>query len=360
MPNIVKDMTVTEVSAVDEGACRQDGKPLATTVLVKREVAKEHKYGDANDPADADNSGIDFNTAYKAIEAKEYAADVLEEVQEASEALYRSIHSILDDETITDPEKAVKTTIEQFKAHMANLVPEEMEKALSKIAKAIAAGNAGKSETVNKGVIQMADDVKKALADKDAEIATLKDIMKGMFTADEADYLAKASDAEKEKFKGMSAEERKAAMERECGKMTKREELPEDVRKALDENEILKKRLDAIEAEREFEGFKKRAADVGLGEDFAKHLHVIAKASPEAAEAVEKLAKAAQAVEKASPLFKEVGSSATNENGSAQAGLVAKANEIAKAENVSFAKAYVKAAEQNPALYSASKSEGRA
>lgn len=338
---------------------RRIGEMLGMTAYGEKSGEDEdegEEEGEAVDPADADMQGLSFNAAYNAIEAREYAADILEEVQEACEALYRSIHSILDDETVSDPEAAVKATVDQFKAHMTNLVPEEMEKALVSVTKALAAGSASKPETVNKGDTELTEDVTKALADKDAEIARLTEIVKGSYSADEVDYMGKMDEAGKAKFRGMSAADRKAEMEKAC-KMTKREDLPEDIRKKLDEAEAIEKRLAALEAERDFESFKKRADSCGLAADAAKHLQVIAKASPEALDFVEKLAKAAQEIEKRSPLFKEMGSDNGQDVTSAEAQLTAKAHEIAKSDNVSFAKAYVKACEQNNDLYRAYRAE---
>lgn len=453
MPTLIKDMSVSEISTVDEGACRDGATPLATAVLVKRDFSQEQRdamaskgtampdgsypianvsdlknaiqaygrakdkaatkahiirrarvlgaadqlpkewmtknddaksilrrigemlgmtaygeergeedegeEGEAIDPADADMQGLSFDTAYAAIEAREYAADIMEEVSEACEALYRSVHSILDDETITDPEASVKATVDQFKAHMAGLVPEAMEKAISEtVAKALNAGSASNTPTDVKGN-PMSEDVKKALEAATAEIASLKDQIAKSFSADEAEFMAKMDGDAKDKFKGMSPEERKAAMEKECGKMTKRDDLPEDIRKALNEAEDLKKRLGALEAEREFETFKKRASDCGLASDAAKHLQVIAKVSPEALDFVEKLAKAVHEVEKRSPLFKEVGSDNGADASTANAQLVAKAHEIVNTEKVSFAKAFTEACTRHPDLYKAYNAEAR-
>lgn len=377
MPTNLTGVVVKEVSVVDQGACRDGDNPLATAVLVKRDAVKKDddakgilrrlgqmlgltSYGETaadgepTDAADADMKALTFEAAYNAIEAREYAADMLSEVSEAVEALYRSVHSILDDETISDPEAAVRAQFDAFKTHAAKLVPEEMEKAAGKIAKAITAGSAGITP-VNKGDTEVTDDLKKALADKDAQIAALAKSLEGRYTADEAAYVAKLDDVAKGKFAGMTPEERKAEMEK--GELCKRADIPEDIRKQLAEHEDLKKRVAAMEADREFASFQKRAADLGLPGEAAKHLQVIAKASPEAAAFVEKLAGAVKAVEKASPLFKELGTDNGADATSAQAQLTAKAHEIAKRDNVTFAKAYTTACTEHPDLYRQQRAE---
>lgn len=379
MPNALEDVRIDEISLVDKGA-----NPGAKAVLVKSKDGEKRKpgrprkdavkkdgeveatgYGETDedgnpvDPADADMRGLSFDAALAAVNAEEYAEEMLEGVHGAIQALHRSVHSILDDEEISDPEAALKATFDQFREHMAGMVPEAMEKAISAtIAKALNAGSASETPTDTKGN-PMSEDVTKALEAANAKIADLEATISKSFSADEAEFMAKMDGEAKDKFKGMSPEERKAAMEKECGKMTKRDDLPEDIRKALNEAEDLKKRLGALEAEREFETFKKRASDCGLASDAAKHLQVIAKASPEALDFVEKLAKAVHEVEKRSPLFKEVGSDNGADASTANAQLVAKAHEIVASEKVSFAKAFTEACTRHPDLYKAYNAEAR-
>lgn len=435
MPTLIKDMSVSEISTVDEGACRDGATPLATAVLVKRDFSQEQRdamaskgvamddgsypipdkaalkdaiqaYGRAKDkaatkahiirrarvlgaadqlpkewmtknddakgilrrigemlgmtaygeegeavaPPDADMQGLSFDTAYAAIEAREYAADIMEEVSEACEALYRSVHSILDDETITDPEASVKATVDQFRAHMAGLVPEAMEKAKADIAKALKAGSASTPQTVEKGIDPMTEDVTKALADKDAEIARLTEIVKGAYSTDEVDHMEKMDAKAKAKFRATSPEDRKAEMDK-CNTMTKRDELPEDIRKALGEAEDLKKRLASLEAANERASFAKRAAGAGLTDEWADHLQAIAKMDPKVADAVEKLAKSALELEKKSPLFKEIGSSNGPDASSAIEMLKVKQEEISKRDKITLAKAFTVACNEHPDLY---------
>ncbi len=344
MPNELTEISISEISICDKGA-----NPGAKAILVKSKDGETRKPGRPR--KDADMQGLSFDAALASVNAEEYAEEMLEGVHGAIQALHRSVHSILDDEEIADPEAALKATFDQFREHMAGMVPEAMEKAISdSIAKALNAGSASETPTDTKGN-SMSEDVTKALEAANAKIAELETAIAKAYSAEEADFMSKMDDAGKEKFKGMSPEERKKMMEKECGKMTKRDDLPEDIRKRLDDAEKLEKRLAALEAEREFESFKKRASDCGLAADAAKHLQVIAKASPDALDFVEKLAKAVHEVEKRSPLFKEQGSDNGADATSANAQLVAKAHEIAGRDKVSFAKAYTQAMNENPELY---------
>ena len=384
MPNELVDMVWDEISMVDRGACGTEEKQLATAVLVKSKDGEKRKpgrprkdavkkdgevedtgYGEMDeegkpvDPADADMHGLSFDAALAAVNAEEYAEEMLEGVRGAIQALHRSVHSILDDEEIADPEAALKATFDQFREHMAGMVPEAMEKAISdSIAKALNAGSASNTPTDVKGN-PMSEDVTKALESATAKIADLEATIAKSFSAEEAEFMAKMDGEAKDKFKGMTPEERKKLMEKECGKMTKRDDLPEDIRKRLDDAEKMEKRLAALEAEREFETFKKRANDCGLASDAAKHLQVIAKASPESLDFVEKLAKAAQEVEKRSPLFKELGTDNGADASTASAQLVAKAHDIEASEKITFAKAFTDACNRNPELYKAYCAESR-
>jgi len=333
-----------------KGILRRIGEMLGVTAYGEEKGEGGEDEGEPIDPADADMQGLSFNTAYAAIEAREYAADIMGEVEEACEALYRSVHSILDDETVTDPEAAVKATVDQFKTHMAGLVPEAMEKVKADIAKALKAGSASTPETVEKGIDPMTEDVTKALADKDAEIARLTEIVKGAYSTDEVDHMEKMDAEAKAKFRTMSPEDRKAEMDK-CNTMTKRDELPDDIRKALGEAEDLKKRLASLEAKNEREAFAKRAASAGLTDEWADHLHAISKMDPRVADAVEKLAKTALEIEKKSPLFKEIGSSNGPDATSAEEMLKAKQREISSRDKITLEKALVVACHEHPDLY---------
>lgn len=347
MPNELTDISIEEISLCNKGA-----NPHAKAILVK-------SMGEDGEELEAK----DFNAAMNSMNAKEYAEELLEAVKTPVEALCIVVRSILDDETIDDPEAALNEELNKFKEYMAGIVPEAMEKAISKsVTKAINAGSASDVQPDQRGH-KMSEDVTKALEAANAEIAVLKDAIAKSFSADEADFMAKMDGEAKDKFKGMTPEERKKMMEKGCGKVTKMDDLPEDIRKAMADAEAerveMRKQLDAMKAEREYETFKKKASDCGLASDAAKHLQVIAKASPDALDFVEKLAKAVKEVEKRSPLFKELGSDKGVDTSTANAQLVAKAHEIVNTENVSFAKAFTDACNRHPDLYKAYCAESR-
>lgn len=298
------------------------------------------------DAADGDADAVTFEEALGEVEAHEFAQGMMHEVCEAIDALRTSVCSILNDGTVTDKQAVLEQTFRQFKEHVQGIVPEEMEKAL---AAGVAATIAGLS-VGNQEVNAMNAEIKKALgladsatdADLTAAVAKLLGdlaIAKAGMSEEEKKYHdGLKDDGEKEKFRGMSREER-------VEHMKKRDDLPEHVRKALAEGEELKKRLAALEDDKELATLSKRATDIGLPDD---HGAVIQKALRGDKEAVNKLLdllKAANAAARAGGVFKELGGAGRETISKAYDELKTKADELRKrdpglTEAQAFAKVY--------------------
>ncbi|MBF0560715.1 MAG: hypothetical protein HQL37_01615 [Alphaproteobacteria bacterium] len=129
------------------------------------------------------------------------------------------------------------------------------------------------------------------------------------------------------------------------------EDAASRTQKRRDETQDLKKRIALMENERDAETFAKRAAEAGLPKTFAGYLQTIHKADPKAALAVEELARRAQAIEKASPLFRELGRADGPDVSTAYGQLMAKGIDIAKRDKVSEAQGFAKACAEHPGLY---------
>jgi hypothetical protein len=310
----------------------------------------------AKDAADGDGAVL-FDDAVDAKETDEdasgYAEAMCEEIDEANCALHESIRSILDDDSVTDKQKMLEQTFEQYKAHVGAIVPEEMEKALA-AAVAKATQKDDKDMTQDEFKKAIADEVKKAVdplqAAVDAGKATidklttenavlkLSDKHKGYMDA------ADMSEEQKKKFAAKSPDERDAHMA--DNPVEKR--LPAHIQKALAEGEEMKKRLAALEDDKALATLKKRAVDAGLPEDFGEVLQKAERGDKEAlGKIIDKhaeVAKARDAALRVGGVFKEFGTS-RGASGNAYDILTVKAEELRKAdasltEAQAFAKAY--------------------
>jgi hypothetical protein len=146
-------------------------------------------------------------------------------------------------------------------------------------------------------------------------------------------------DDAKKKFRSLSRAER-------AERMKKRDDLPEDVRKKLDEHDELKKRLAALEDGKALEGFKKQAIEAGLPEADGETLQKAYRGDKSAVDKIVDVVKALTAQVKAAGLFKEVGDRRTGGAViTAYDELVGKADELRKTETSltkeqAFAKVY--------------------
>ncbi|SCM71515.1 hypothetical protein KL86PLE_100246 [uncultured Pleomorphomonas sp.] len=210
------------------------------------------------------------------------------------------------------------------------------------------------------------------LKEKSMDIEELTKALTEAKTAlDEATKVTKAKDEEIAKLK-TSLEEavakaKQADEELAKAKAPKKEETEEDVLKSLPEP--LRKRFLALEAadKAKSEEIEKMREERELDEAIAKAkgfagdpkvvgpaLMRIRKGKGTDADVteIERLLKAQANQEKTSELYKSRGSSAAVD-GNPEDLLKAKAEDIAKAKNISFAKAYAEALEANPDLYNA-------
>jgi hypothetical protein len=189
----------------------------------------------------------------------------------------------------------------------------------------------GLTETATEGEV-LAAVVKAAAAEgkaKDTEIAKLKvdlEIAKAGMSDDEKAYHdGLKDDAEKSAFRSASKDERAA-------RMKKRDDLPPHVKKALEENEDMKKRLARLEDDTALVGFTKQAKDAGLPEADGATIQKAYRGDKESVDKLVNYIKAANNASKASGLFKELGDGRTGQTLKAYDELMAKAEELRKKE----------------------------
>lgn len=306
------DMTIEEISLVDEPA-----NPGAVVEIIK---AKFKPCADCEDPEMCKGKG--------------------------GCSMEKSMDMDEDDEGGNDPDKVKKTKIsaasvtEAIAKAIAALTPQIVEKAMAEgfsadeaIADAMAA--------IIKETVMDLDQVTKALAAAEATIAAHAEVVK----AKDAEIASK--DAEIVKLR-----DGKPAAEPSDEEVLK--SLPEAIRKRLEDGKAAEVALAKAQEKSEVDGFIAKAKEYGVGDAavMGPILHRVAKGrtTAEDAKVIEQVLKAAGSVQSHSALFKSLGTSQGDE-ADPEAVLKSKANDIAKAENISFAKAYEKAMEQNPQLY---------
>lgn len=386
MPNILRRLKIFEVSGVDRGAgegvkvmlmkrdgtCAgcggEGGKHKAGCTAKADDDATDTTFKGARNIMDwlkrlAERHGLtkadalSFDQAIGAVQAGDYARDMLESVGQAMSGLRQSVYSILEDEAVTDKRAMLETTFEQFKAHMQGIVPAEMEKALT--AAGLAAGlsaslnegeDAMKPETLAKirkalnlkddagedalaeAIIKAAGGEKKDDADKIAKLEN--ELALSKLSKDENDYCAavKMSEADKLGFAKKAPAEREAFIKANPAKPIVME-LPADVQKRLADGEAALARVAKLEDATQLAAIEKRVTAWGGTEADAKHIHDIHKVDPKLAEATETRMKALQAQVKTGALFNEVGKSGhAAQGGDAYAQLMAKADELRKTQ----------------------------
>lgn len=151
-----------------------------------------------------------------------------------------------------------------------------------------------------------------------------------------------AKKAEREKAKKGKKEEKDMAKSAEFVSLEKR--------LAASENEVKKERDIRLNAE-----FLQKAKSIGpvpgiTFEKSAALLKSLSETNPEQAKQVEEQMKASAAIARQSPLFKEQGFGGEGGTTNPEALMVAKAQEIAKRDNIGFADALTKAAKEDPSL----------
>lgn len=299
------------------------------------------------------DGGDEFEPELATMLALDFGEDAAPAVTDACEAMQVSAESIAEDDAAVDKAAALRDSFGQFLDHVQTIAPKgDVEKAWKGIAKRCRAVILSKRKdnpmeiTLEKAMEKIAKLETQAAAND-----ALIDRVVKMSAAHRA-YMGHAdndmSDDAKKKFAGMSDEERDAHMEKHpVSKMTEKrmENLPEPLRKQLEEGRASAEKLAKFEAERETEVFGKRAADFGLPVEIGKHFAVIANAAPEAWAVVEKALNTLANRSDMAVLFKEFGTSQGGAVGTALDQLNEKAAELRKTqpaltEAMAFEKVY--------------------
>lgn len=222
MATRLKNLKISEVSSVDRGA----GEGVEILLMKRNESNFAKSAAILKDLSEMAGGAMTFEEAHAAVEAGEYAEDMLGEIQEAMQALLQSVTSIMGDDDCPDKQAKLGETFAQFKAHIATIAPEDLEKVLTKAAHAAIFGKAS----------TMTPAEMKAMMDKMSD--KHKSHMGKM----------KMSDAMKSKFMSMSPDERDSQMKTDMEKMGGDYEKmgDDDMKKSLDD---LQKRLGDLELE---------------------------------------------------------------------------------------------------------------
>jgi hypothetical protein len=262
-------------------------------------------------------------------------------LRKSTSALAKSVGMILDgDESEEDKRKALAETFAEFDDYVQKIgyvdaSPADDDKngdptMLKELAKTL-----GLKEDAS------ADDITKAVKARDNEIAVLKadltpeekahfETLKakkpfGGKDGDGKDGDGDGDEDDTKKFLAMTHEQRKALMR-------KRDDVPEYVRKLLDEGEEAKKRLQKLEDERELQKFEKIARDYSVPASEAPALMRLSKVDSEALNKLLAHTKAGWSAAQKAGAFAELGSTGGNGGDtSAYAELQAKAAEYRKA-----------------------------
>lgn len=324
----------------------------------------------------------DFNEAQAAIEAGEYASGMIDEVQEAIQAVQASVCSIMCDDSITDKQAAIDETFRQFKQHIQGVVPEGVEEAMRGAALAAAGYEIDDQGAVSKREVTDMTDVEKAKKEAEDAKAEKEKVEKALLVAKRELSVLKMSDKhkayvaargddmsqdEKDKFTDMEPAERDAHMEKNPVKedVEKRQAAAIDaaIAKALQSHPevvALRKQVADLTGATAATGFAKRAEEIGMPADFGA---TIMKAHNGDRAAVDELVKrlgAANSALEASGAFQEFGSRIGKSSDDPVEQLTAKAAELRKAHpELSQAQAFTKVYE-DPANADLVKAERKA
>ncbi|HZT90292.1 MAG TPA: hypothetical protein VFA12_20295 [Stellaceae bacterium] len=280
--------------------------------------------------------GHDFDTVQAAVEAREYACGMLQEICEAVGSLRESVNSIMCDDELTDKQAALDETFGQFQEHVQGIVPEGIETAMAAAALVADGYTINPQGAVHKQEDRMTD-LEKKLAETEAALAKARKDMDDEkaareMAAREKESIEKALHAslempvahrdymnhpdqdmtvtEKVAFVNKSASERDEFIKAHpiAEKTEKRiASLPESVRKALEAGKAAAEQVQKLADEAVATEFAKRASDMGLGNDLVPHMIALHKAAPEAYAEIQKQLEALAAQVKAGEVFKEFG-----------------------------------------------------
>lgn len=350
----LKGLTVHEVSLVDVPA-----NPGALHVLFKRRdplMPTDPKTSKTDGPLDRllARIGLRKSTGSAPLSFEAHADAASAAVDEAVAALKTSIDSILADEAVADKNAAIVKSLAEFRAYLGESVPDQIEKAMRDVAQA-ATGETGKDPSMATLEEQIAALTKRA---EDAEF----ELAKAKLSPAHAKYMSdKGMSAEQQKaFAAKSPEDRDAQM---SGNPVSKSagEPSEELRKALEQQEDLRKRVAVFEAEKELELMKRRAVEIGVGEARAETILKASKGDAAAFDEVLGLLKASNTQAATAKLFGEYGSTVGKAAGSAAAEVEAKAEELRKADpKLSLIAARVQVRKSHPDLAQRERTEERA
>ncbi len=283
-----------------------------------------------------------------------------------TQALQQSLLSIIKDDDVAEKSAMIDTSLKEFAAYIGEILPGAVGKAL---AAGIAATIAGGARTTDQGDT-MSDALKKALgltatATEAEVLKALEDrdtLAKGLvapLTIEQAAYMGKMAPAEQLDFQKADSKARDAKMKAEPKEDVKEDDVAKaiaagDAFRTLDGNHLVLKskvgpdqfailkgmddgrRSDRAtitknEDEKIAKAFEDQAVDLGFAKAFAPTLRKAFNGDAEAQGLLAKEIKALRAIAEKSPLFKEMGGGAGDGAGTAQAELVAKAQEYQKA-----------------------------
>lgn len=269
----------------------------------------------------------------KAPDPDTYADAASTAIDKATEALNKSIGTILADEKITDKAGEIAKQMATMRAHLGDEVSTHIEKAMRDVALVSLDKNGDQSmPTTDELAAQIAALTKRA---DNAEF----ELAKSKLPADTLAYIAavEMSAADQATFVKASAADQAKTMKDKPP--AKKKVVDPD---AADDAAEMKKRDDTIaaltksiakfEAEAELQAMRKRATEVGLPEAQAEIILKASKGDPEAFGKVLDLMKAQNAQAKTAQLFGEFGSTRVAKEGSATAEVDTKVIELTKAD----------------------------
>jgi hypothetical protein len=298
----------------------------------KREFSAEQRREDAKSGAAMPDGSFPISNAGDLANAMRLAGHAKDPAKARAHIKARAKALGLADK-LSDAYKSEGGLIAKLKEFLKTVAPgngaedEDTEPQMSTaVKKALGLADSATEEEVLKVVTKLA---KTELSDKDKEIAKLaleNEILKADMSDDEKKHHdALPDDAARKAFRTLPKDDR--------AKLVKKAEpeVSPELKKVQDENADLKKRLEAVETDREIAKFAKRAEDMGLpatqGEVLRKA--VAGAKDPAAVEAIIKMLSDNIALANEGGVFKEFGS-AQGKTGDALDQLNAKAEELRK------------------------------
>jgi hypothetical protein len=302
-----------------------------------------------------------------------------DQIAASGEALRKSVMTIIADASLdaTAKSEAVRKTFDEYAEHLDGTIPAGIAEALAEAGITITKeGHMAETEAERKARVEREEREKRRAARKargmsdaeeedeekrhqaggqepeqqeDAAIRELQDAQRREREAGEKRkslvkaLVAKMSDKHKEfhdkldgdeakeRFAAMSAEERDNAM-REHDKNNAGGEEARKLAKAETELADMRKRVARLEDDKALVGFQKRAVEMGLTEAAGATLMKAERGDVEAVRALTKMLGEATAAAREAGIFKEFGTRVEGAGGTAMDQLLAKAEELRKAE----------------------------